>query len=562
MSRMSKSRRSPTPLRSQLLWLITLRVAIVTMLLGAGILAQIRAQGMWPVDPFFFLLGLTYGLTVIYSLTLGLADRHRWLIDLQFGLDTIIISALVLITGGVTSFFSTLYALPIVAASALQYRRGGILVGLLSSVLYAGLILAQYSGTFGLMQIAWLPVTALPPIRVALYTMGLGVFGFIAVAVLSGYLAERVRWADARLQRASSQIADLQAFNQHVIESLRNGLATTDQLGFVLTFNPCAEQITGWDSADAIGLSIFELLQLTAESKRSLRADDSGGQGIEVLYTRPGGDRIELSLSAAPLIIPSGDSGFLFVFEDVTDARRLEKESRLQQRLAAVGEMAAGIAHEIRNPLASMSGSIQILRQELPLSDDQERLMDIVLRESERLNETIRAFLAYARPRRFETERLDLRRVVGDTALLLQHSSEFGEAHTVEVDVPPGPVWYEADENQMRQIVWNLATNALHAMPDGGRLQLFAGCLPTGGALVRVADQGVGIPAAEIGEVLQPFRSSFEKGTGLGLAIVHRIVSDYGGEVQISSQVGAGTTVSVRLPARRVAAPAFHVSTA
>ena len=238
------------------------------------------------------------------------------------------------------------------------------------------------------------------------------------------------------------------------------------------------------------------------------------------------------------------------------------REARLQQRLAAVGEMAAGIAHEIRNPLASMSGWIQILRQELPLSDDQERLMDIVLRESERLNETIRAFLAYARPRRFETERLDLRRVVGDTALLLQHSSEFGEAHTVEVDVPPGPVWYEADENQMRQIVWNLATNALHAMPKGGRLQLSAGCHPAGGALVRVADQGIGIPADEIGEVFQPFRSSFEKGTGLGLAIVHRIVSDYGGEVQISSEKGAGTTVSVCLPAKSVAPPpAFHSST-
>ena len=560
---MSKSRRSPSPLRSRLLWLITLRVAIVTMLLGAGILAQIRAQGMWPVDPFFFLLGVTYGFTVVYLLTLGLADRYRWLIDLQFGLDTIIISALVLMTGGVTSFFSTLYALPIVAASALQYRRGGVLVGLLSSVLYAGLILAQYSGTFGLMQIAWLPVTGLPPISVALYTMGLGVFGFITVAMLSGYLAERVRWADARLRRASSQIADLQAFNQHVIESLRSGLATTDQPGYILTFNPSAEQITGLDSTDAIGRSIFELLQLSAESERSLHTDDSGGHGIEVLYTRPGGDRIELSLSAAPLITPSGKSGFLFVFEDVTDARRLERKSRLQQRLAAVGEMAAGIAHEIRNPLASMSGSIQILRQELPLSDEQGRLMDIVLRESERLNETIRAFLAYARPRRFETERLDLRRVVGDTALLLQHSSEFGEAHTVEVDIPPGPVWYEADENQMRQIVWNLATNALHAMPKGGRLQLFAGCDPAGGALVRVADQGVGIPAAEIGEVLQPFRGSFEKGTGLGLAIVHRIVSDYGGEVQISSQEGAGTTVSVCLPAKNTARPPVcHASTA
>jgi two-component system sensor histidine kinase PilS (NtrC family) len=213
--------------------------------------------------------------------------------------------------------------------------------------------------------------------------------------------------------------------------------------------------------------------------------------------------------------------------------------------------MAAGIAHEIRNPLASMSGSIQVLRQELPLSDDQAQLMDIVLRESERLNDTIRSFLAYARPQKFAVAQLDICKVVTDAAILLRNSSEARDTHTVDVKVPPTAVWYEADENQVRQIVWNIATNGLRAMPSGGRLLLSVEtdhASPQDEVVISVQDEGRGIPAEELDGIFQPYRSSFERGTGLGLAIVHRIVSDYGGVIQVSSTVGVGTTVRVRLP--------------
>ncbi len=216
--------------------------------------------------------------------------------------------------------------------------------------------------------------------------------------------------------------------------------------------------------------------------------------------------------------------------------------------------MAAGIAHEIRNPLASMSGSIQILRHELPLSAEQEQLMDIVLRESERLNNTIRSFLAYARPQRFAIAKLDVRRALNDTALLLRNSSEVRDGHTIDVDVPDDGPGYEADEGQIKQIVWNLATNGLRAMPDGGRLLLSAALEPSSeGVVLSVKDEGIGIPAEELDALFQPFHGSFAKGSGLGLAIVHRIVTDYNGEIQVSSLPGAGTTVSVRLPARAVA---------
>jgi two-component system sensor histidine kinase PilS (NtrC family) len=262
---------------------------------------------------------------------------------------------------------------------------------------------------------------------------------------------------------------------------------------------------------------------------------------------------IDVGLTASTLTFPEGGVGYLWSFQDVTEIRRLERDARLRQRLAAVGEMAAGIAHEIRNPLASMSGSIQVLRQELPLSEDQAQLMDIVLRESERLNDTIRSFLAYARPQRSAPARLDVRKVLQDAATLLRNSAEVRPDHVIDVEVPVDPVWCEADENQIRQVVWNLATNGLRAMSSGGRLRLAVSSerAPDGdeSVVLSIQDEGCGIAPEDLDGIFQPFRSSFERGTGLGLAIVHRVVTDYNGTIQVSSQVGTGTTMSVRLPA-------------
>jgi two-component system sensor histidine kinase PilS (NtrC family) len=262
-------------------------------------------------------------------------------------------------------------------------------------------------------------------------------------------------------------------------------------------------------------------------------------------------------MSVSHVQTPGGRAGFLFSFQDVTTIKKLQRDASIQQRLAAVGEMAAGIAHEIRNPLASMSGSIQILRQELSLTAEQEQLLDIVLRESERLNSTIRSFLAYARPRRFAIARIDVRRALNDAALLLRNSSDVNDRHIVDVEVPPHELWCDADEGQIKQIVWNLATNGIRAMPDGGRLRLAGSAdSASGGVVITVQDQGVGMGPEEQAGLFQPFHGSFARGSGLGLAIVHRIVTDYQGVIQINSQPGAGTTVSVCLPAQRPVATA------
>jgi two-component system sensor histidine kinase PilS (NtrC family) len=534
--------------RRKLLWLIGGRAAVITLLLGSAILIQIKAPGSLAVDPFFFMIGLTYALTVAYTLMLPLVERHRWIVDLQLGCDAIIVSAIVHLTGGVVSYFTSLYALPIIAASAIQSWRGGLMVAVLGSVIYTGIAATQYSAD-PLLPVA--VAAALPALRVAVFTVGLNVFGFMAVAILSGYLAEGLRRADARLERTSTELADLQAFSQHVIDSLTSGLMTTDMDGRAMTFNGAAEAITGLSARQVIGRHAEEVLQLPPELKGVFERPHHRPRlaRAELTFRRDDGRSIEIGLSGAPLMTPRGETGFLLIFQDVTEARKHDRQAHVQKRMAAVGQMAAGIAHEIRNPLASMSGSIQILRQELPLTDEQGQLMDIVLRESERLNETIRSFLAYARPQRQAMTRFDVRTIISDTARLLENSPELHEAHAIAVDVPDLPVHLQADEAQIRQIVWNLATNGLRAMPTGGRLTLAAAADEAAGEVVlAVTDEGVGIAAEEIEGIFQPFQGGFSRGTGLGLSIVHRIVSDYGGEIKVTSKKGEGTTLRVRFP--------------
>ena len=547
-------------LRARLSTLIAVRVVVSTLLLGSAILVQLNLPGAFPIDPFFFLIGITYALSVAYLATLRFVDRHPWLVDLQLSADALLVSSFIYVTGGITSYFSSLYLLPIIAASTIRFRRGAVQVAILTAVLYLALVSAQYLDGFRYLPTVWQLASpiSLPTLRFAQYTVAINLFGFIAVALLSGSLAEGLRSAGARLEDASHEIEDLRAFNEYVIDSLLSGLITADKDGRILTFNRAAASITALPPDQAFGRDVAEVLQLPPSFRARLASLAETRSARADLEYRVGDGRVlDLGLTATTFAFPNGRTGYLFTFQDVTDLRRLERHSRLQQRLAAVGEMAAGIAHEIRNPLASMSGSIQVLRQELPLSEDQAQLMDIVLRESERLNDTIRSFLAYARPQRFAVTRLDLSKVVQDAALLLRNSADVRAGHMVDVAVPAEPVWYEADENQIRQIVWNLATNGLRAMGAGGRLLLSAAADDAGGeagdVVLSVQDEGCGIPADELDAIFQPFRSSFEKGTGLGLAIVHRIVTDYNGEIQVSSTVGEGTTVSVRLPIRAAA---------
>ncbi len=545
--------------RRRLLWLNAARVVVSTLLLGLAVAFQLNAPGSVPVDPFFFLIGLTYALSAIYAIALPAMLRRSWLVDLEFVFDACLVTAFIHFTGGVTSYFSLLYVLPVIGAASLQFRTGGIRVALISASAYGALVVAQYLGSAGYVAGESVPDmrSFLPPAHIAEYTVAANAIALIAVALVGGSLADRLRRADVRLAHASHALADLQAFNQHVIQSLTSGLITTDRAGRIVAFNRAAEVITGHESAAVLGRSAGDVLQLPTDFMALLHAGLPGERARRVDFTFHTREREarDIGLSAAHLITPDGRTGFLLTFQDVTAMRRLEREARQRQQLAAVGEMAAGIAHEIRNPLASMRGSIQVLRAELALTEEQSHLMDIVLRESDRLNDTIRSFLWYARPQPLQARAVDLTRLLRDTATLLRNSPDVLPSHWISVDAPKDGLVVEADDAQVRQVIWNLATNGLRAMPEGGGLVLRARVHPSASdgdeVALEVVDHGVGICAEQLDSLFQPFNGSFARGTGLGLAIVHRIVSDHGGEVHVESEPGQGTTVVVTLPCRQ-----------
>ena len=548
--------------RRRLLWLIALRPLLVGVILGAGLFVDSPSPKGLPREFAIYLLEAVGALSVLYLLSRRIHARWPWLIEAQLVIDVCVVSSIVILTGGFHSDFVALYVLPILGGSVLRLSRGGMTIALWSGVSFGLIVASQYGLViprpehWGLTN-ATLP---LPSPRYAFYSVSVHIIAFSAVARLTGFLAQNLHRSDQNLRAASSAIADLQAFNQLVIDSMSGGLAATDADGRIVMFNRAAEAITGHHAALVRGQSASEILQLPPDLGSALGDVVATGRGRRVIYpfTLRDGNQLQMGLTLGPLMTANG-AGYLFTFQDVTELKRLEREAETQKRLAAVGQMAAGIAHEIRNPLASMSGSMQVLRQELELEPEQAQLFDIVLRESDRLNQTIRDFLSYARPSQGQTAPVDMGTVVRDAARLLRNSPDCTAAHQIECVVDGGTTLY-AVEAQMRQIVWNLATNALRAMPTGGtlRLQVAANgsaesAAGVGGPAVvlSVSDQGVGIPAEDLDRIFQPFHGGFAKGAGLGLAIVHRIVSDQGGSIAVHSQAGRGTTIDVILPAER-----------
>jgi two-component system sensor histidine kinase PilS (NtrC family) len=271
---------------------------------------------------------------------------------------------------------------------------------------------------------------------------------------------------------------------------------------------------------------------------------------IETRITGPQGHPITLGVTTSLLKDQRGTpNGFIFAFMDLTDIKALEEEIRVKDRMAALGGMAAGMAHEIRNPLASMSGSVQLLKKSLKPSGQEGELFDIVVREGKRLDRIIRDFLLFARPGRFDPMEADLVPILRESLLLIRNGDEFAEGHEIVSDLPEEGVPARVDVNLIRQVFWNLAKNALRAMPEGGKLSVRASLSPGGHALVTFADEGVGMTPEEIDAAFQPFRGSFSGGTGLGLAVVFRIVEEHGGRIRVQSRPGAGARFTVELPA-------------
>ncbi|HEX2643949.1 MAG TPA: ATP-binding protein [Thermoanaerobaculia bacterium] len=492
--------------------------------------------------------GLTFLATLLYISLLRLLRRHLTIqAYIQFFGDLLLITALVYLLGGIASPFSMLYLIVIAVASAMLRRRAGLTVASAAYVLYAVLILGLFFG--------WLPQPTPPTLPVSLwrlfYNLAVHGFGFYAVALLTSYLAHNVTRVERELEEKSDDLADLQVAYRDVIQSINSGLITTDLAGSITSVNQAGLALLGQQEADLVGRSIQTSGLFTLEYWRELTTAASGRTGgrlrSEAELLR-GGEAHYVGFSISQLSDADGLlKGYIVIFQDLTRYRRLQEELRLKDRMAAVGELAAGLAHEIGNPLAAISGSVQMLSSKLEGDASQRKLIDILLKESQRLDRTIKGFLRFARPRERSSVSFDIARLLAENFELLKNSQEVSDHHRLEVDLDPPSLFLIADPDQISQIFWNLARNALRAMPDGGTLKVIGGL---GQEFYRfdVIDTGRGMSEEQRANLFHPFHSLFDGGTGIGMAIVYRIVQDHGGRLRVDSRPGGGTTITVELP--------------
>jgi len=512
--------------RKWLLRLIYVRLLVFTIFIAAEATRKNDAS----VDMLILLVAV-YSLSVCFFGLLKLGYSLVWQSYAQIAMDLVIITWAINRTGGVDSYLSSLYFLEIVMSSILLEKRGAFVAATASSVIHFA---HMDLGYFGFVPF---PVTKidLPSLQ---YIISLSIFAFCSVAFLSNFLADSWRKTGAELEKSAGQVAFLQAFSDRIMDSLVAGLITTDSDGQIYLFNRAAESITGIRSDLATRCKIWEVFPEVVSSKVD-------SPRFEISMTRPDTVNVNLRFSVSPVMIDEKDTaGYVWCFDDVTQLRDLEQEMRRKEQMAAIGAMSAGIAHEIRNPLASIAGSFNLLKSDLELDPSQRQLADIITRETERLNRTITEFLSYARPRSLNRTRVDLQRLISETVQLIRNSPELKREHQIETRLRP--VELDVDESMMRQVFYNLASNAFKAMPDGGTLKISLQGR-NGNAHIRFEDSGFGLEEEQLKRLFVPFNSSFKNGTGLGLPIVYQIVNAHNGAIAVRSQKGLGTTVIIDL---------------
>ena len=485
-------------------------------------------------------------LTLVYSAALVIWKNYLLQARVQFVGDVLLVTWLVWITGAVRSPYTALYIVVISAASWFIGARGALITSIGSAAAFNACALLLLSGVVQASSLR--PEESLPAV---IQTMGLADLSFLVVGLLAAKLAERQLHSDVQLAAATRSLADLRALHERIVESIRSGLITTDLAGQIYTFNAAAEEITGYTSEEVSGkhASMF-FGEMKRQILDSMEAAATGkvSPRFEVDSLTQSGFMLHLGFSIAPLFLESGEkSGFVITFQDLTDVRVMEETARRQDRLAAVGRLAASIAHEIRNPLAAMRGSIQMLRSELKEDSDHAQLMQIILRESDRLNKIVTDYLNYARPRPAAMEKVDVCELIRETLKLLRNSPELSDGHILNEDLRAASLIVKGDAEQLKQVCWNVARNALQSMPKGGEFNVTAHRTDAHRVHINFKDSGCGMSPEQVERLFEPFTST-TGGTGLGMSIVYQIIRDHSGTINVRSREGKGTTISVELP--------------
>ena len=539
-------------------WVIKIRFVIISFVFAIEFsIRQLlpRPNSSHFIESLGVAIVLWYVLGLFYLIYNQLSQDYARQAYLQIFGDIFLITLVVHITGDLESNYLSLYLVVVILASILLPRARAYLVAAISFVCMGAILEFDYLPDlfpgFAMTHPTLSRYASSGRIPVDLGTLEVKIvaslFGFFAVAYLTSSLAERLRKTGEALRDRTGEVRSLQAINQNIIQSMRGGLITTDLAGSITEINPAGSAILGRSADDVKGKNLdgfFPGLINGAESAAAFSRR-------EVPYHHPSSGERVLGLSLSPLNVPdSGIVGNIYTFQDLTDEKRREAEYQAKDRMATLGRMAAGIAHEIRNPLTSIAGSVRLLQNISNLTEDQAKLIDIVNRESSRLDKLVSQFLTYSREQRYEFRPVDLVNLLDETLLLLEQHPRFNKGFLIQRHFPQRPVTISADADKMRQVFWNICDNSLKAMPEGGRLTAEIADEPGREVQVTLADTGVGFSAEQLERLFEPFQPKFRNGTGLGLAIVYQIIQGHQGRIQVNSTQGEGSRFLIRIPRR------------
>ena len=532
-------------------WLGRVRFLIITFLIAVIVTVSQWTPFVLPVRTLILLAASWYVLAALDVMLRRKFLEARWHAPLQIVLDLAIITGFVYASGAQDSYFVSLYLLAILMGSILFSRRGAFMVAGFSFVLLGCVVELMFY------EVVPRTSASTPAARTLESWLGVNLFAFFAVAYLGSLLTQTIHRKGAELELKNEALRDLQAFNRDIIESMRGGLLTTDLEGKILLLNRAGAEILG----RGFGLLRGEEVADVFPGFWPVDMDDAGGPVAlrrEIEFRTPAGATRFVGLSISPLRTAQDQTtGFVFNFQDLTELKRLEREVSTKERMAALGRLSAAIAHEIRQPLTAMTGALKELARLAPLEDDDKKLVQIVSRESQRLNQIITEFLDYSREKSYSFADVDIVALIEETLLLLERNAATAGKVRIERQFATRQLRARADRDAVKQVLWNLCNNALRAMPEGGVLSV--GVRPDGEwARISIRDTGVGLDPRTATRMFEPFQSGFVGGTGLGLAIVYQILQAHKGRIRVETAPGQGSEFIVELPRIAGARNAMH----
>jgi two-component system sensor histidine kinase PilS (NtrC family) len=542
---------------TRLRWLMLSRVAIVTFLLMVTTFIKIQKTEIFPekaLTSLYVLCALTYFLSLAYLLLLKFVKKNRLNIYIQAFTDVALITFLVYITGGISSIYSVFYPLVIIYSVLFLEKRGGLIIASASGILYGLLLDLEYYEVI-------YPINAG---AVHDYNLGAGyvfsrifihLLSFYIIGLLASFVVEQERRMRTLLAEKETAFDQLDLLHRSIIESVETGIMTINLQGRIKSFNRAAEQISGFTFADVENKNIVEVFPCFTQVQDEIGINDdkhTSKDRYNIEFAHDKKNKLILSCLVSTLKDSTGRRiGDIVIFQDITSLVEMEEALEKSKRLALIGEMAAGLAHEMRNPLASLSGSIQILKRDLQLSEVDEKLMQIILKGKDQLDRVIKDFLLLARPAPGDRETVFIKEIIESVIESIQYLPDWKDDISVRLELSDN-LGVSANRTEIREVIWNIVINAVQSMPEGGELSVETRKLYDGAQAqsleIQVSDTGCGIDEKYLDRIFEPFFTTKERGTGLGLAIVNRIIEGYTGKILIRRGIERGTICTVSLP--------------